>query len=109
MVILNEIWSSIRSFIGMTDNTPETTQYTAVKPKIDARLLQDRSQFRQWSSSISDADEVFRIGTKAVHYFDTLPDSWLNSMNEETTKTNLINPMLNALGWTPLNCEVALS
>jgi hypothetical protein len=60
---------------------------------------------RNWSSINIDEESAFQLASVYREHFAILPAEWSESMNEATTKCNLIEPLLRTMGWMPLLCE----
>ncbi|MBP2315458.1 hypothetical protein [Azospirillum soli] len=110
--MLGRIVEFIRNLVAGADSaSPE--EYTAVVPASvagpePALRVAPRSAFREWSAITYDLEQATLLGRAAYERFHALPRNYQEHINEATTRTNLVDPMLAQLGWSPLNCEVVL-
>jgi hypothetical protein len=108
MAYLTAFWSKIRSFVGRID---ERLERDYVLIPIDGSPLPSprRLASRHWTASATDEQEAFNIGHQAVLRFAQIPPIWSSaSMNEATTRSAIIDPVLDVMGWRPWRCEVPL-
>jgi hypothetical protein len=106
MASLAGFWSKLRSFVGRVDERPER-DYVLIPIEASSPPSPRRPALRHWTASATDEQEAFSIGQQAVLRFAELPPIWSSaSMNEATTRSALIDPVLDAMGWRPWRCEV---
>jgi hypothetical protein len=101
-------WSKFRSFVSRVDGQLDQ-DYVAIPIEGSSPSSSRAPNARYWSAYACESPKAFDIGHQAVIRFAALPSIWSSaSMNEATTRSAVIDPVLEAMGWRPWRCEVPL-
>lgn len=109
--MLGGVFDAIRRLISWEDSADPGGYIRVVPPqRVSASSSEmPRNVRRNWSSIDIDEESVFQLAGVYREHFAILPAEWSESMNEATTKCNLIEPLLRTMGWMPLLCAQPLS